>query len=126
MGKSKSGDKNLGDNEGENPTLVTREELEQLSMDMQKKLDDFALGQIELSKQQSASSLEFNKRFDHLTTLLSNLNLSTTALRPDAGASTHQSSVHGHGDALNGSTHPTEPAEASWATPPDAAGIPRV
>jgi hypothetical protein len=37
MGKSKSVDKTTSDTEGDNSVLATREELEQLSMDMQKK-----------------------------------------------------------------------------------------
>jgi hypothetical protein len=73
MGKSKSVDKTAGDTEGDNSALATREELEQLSMDMQKKLDDFAQGQIELSRQQAAATLEFNKRFDQLASLLAHL-----------------------------------------------------
>jgi hypothetical protein len=72
MGKSKAGDKLIEETDGDIHTYVTREELEQLSMDMQKKLDDFAHGQIELSRQQLEATKETNMRFDQLTMLLSN------------------------------------------------------
>jgi hypothetical protein len=87
MGKSKSVDKTAGETEGDNSTLATREELEQLSMDMQKKLDDFAQGQIELSRQQSVARLEFNKRFDQLTSLLAHIHPPPPGAGTEAGTS---------------------------------------
>jgi hypothetical protein len=71
MGKSKACDKILEDADGNN-NFLTRDDLKKLSMDMQRKLDDFANGQIELSRQQAAATRDFNKRFDQLTMLLSN------------------------------------------------------
>jgi hypothetical protein len=65
MGKSKGGNNNLEEAEGDRPVLVTRDELDQLSMDMQRKLVNFAHGQIELSRQQAKATKEFNKRFDN-------------------------------------------------------------
>jgi hypothetical protein len=65
MGTSKGGDKNLEEAEGDRPVLVTRDELDQLSMDMQRKLVDFTHGQIKLSRQQAKATKEFNKRFDN-------------------------------------------------------------
>jgi hypothetical protein len=65
MGKSKGGDKNLEEAEGDRSVLVTRDELDQLSMDMQRKLVNFAHGQIELSRQQDKATKEFNKHFNN-------------------------------------------------------------
>jgi hypothetical protein len=104
MGKSKAGDKLLEESDGDIHTYVTREELEQLSMDMQKKLDDFAHGQIELSRQQSEATKETNRRFDQLTMLLSNQSSPQRPHRFEAGISSHQSSVHGMADNQNGNT----------------------
>jgi hypothetical protein len=65
MGKSKGGDKNLEEAEGDQSLLITRDELDQLSMGMQRKLVDFAHSQIELSREQAKATKEFNKRFDN-------------------------------------------------------------
>jgi hypothetical protein len=104
MGKSKGGDKNLEEAEGDRPVLVTRDELDQLSMDMQRKLDDFAHGQIELSRQQAESTKEFNKCFDQLTALLTFQNAPPRVQRYEAGTSSHQSSVHGMGEQHHNDT----------------------
>jgi hypothetical protein len=104
MGKSKGGDKNLEEAEGDRPVLVTRDELDQLSMDMQRKLDDFAHGQIELSRQQAEATKEFNKCFDQLTALLTFQNAPPRVQRYAAGTSSHQSSVHGMGEQQHNDT----------------------
>jgi hypothetical protein len=94
MGKSKSVDKTVGETEGDNSALATREELEQLSIDMLKKLDDFAQGQIELSRQQTAATLEFNKCFDQLTSLLAHLHPPPPGAGIEAGTSETSNKEH--------------------------------
>jgi hypothetical protein len=49
--------------------FVTCEELEQFSLDIQKKFDDFASGKIKLSRKHSDAATEFRKEFDPLSTM---------------------------------------------------------
>jgi hypothetical protein len=70
MGKSKAGEKAHEGAKSDNNIFVAREELEKLSMDMQRKLDDFANGQLELSRQQTEASNKSKRRFDQITALL--------------------------------------------------------
>jgi hypothetical protein len=73
-------------------------------MDMQRKLDDFTHGQIELSRQQAEATKEFNKRFDQLTSLLTFQNAPPRVQRYAASTSSHQSSVHGMGEEHHNDT----------------------
>jgi hypothetical protein len=65
MGKSKAGH----EKDDAEQAFVTCEELEQFSLDIQKKFDNFASGKIELSHKQSDAATEFRKEFDHLSSM---------------------------------------------------------
>ncbi|KAK1605732.1 hypothetical protein QYE76_029405 [Lolium multiflorum] len=98
MGK-KNGEKALEPGE-EGGNFITREELDQFSIDIQKKFDGFAQGQVELHRQQSMAASDFQKGFDPLATMIANMNSAVGAPRADPESSTHQSSVHGQGEQL--------------------------
>jgi hypothetical protein len=95
MGKSEA----VLEKDNAEQAFITREELEQFRLDIQNKFNDFASGQIELSRKQFDAAMEFRKGFDHLSTLITNLSMPKLANPPgDMGSSNHQSSVHAMAD----------------------------
>jgi hypothetical protein len=109
MGK-KNGDKAMEASE-ESDNFVTREELDHFNSEIQKKLDDFAQGQVELHMQQAMAACDFQKGFDRLAAMIANMSPQPGAPRVDLDASIHQSSVHGQGD-LGNNDHAAEHGEA--------------